>query len=380
MKLRLFVFIFFLIFIHGLLSAKNCISDDNCYKYYTCKFGQCVLDNFDDAPLLNIKIASGIIKEYDKVLGYDTTDNIYNVVMGSFKLEAVKKDAPFYIKVINMKLERSDNIDIRNIRLVEDQNLNGKYDDVDRVVMAETEYSYGPYTRFIEFVEGEDLLKTGDGMNYLFVADYVVDRENKEWPAYGRISFIESMFFSDNAELTNSYYNYGVFDPVAVNPWGRVLFVDTEHAHLIAHSGGIRLEGIKVFSNENTAIRKISFKAFYYEDFDDTYENSDDSVFYISAEDPENGERIYSLQNDEKEKVSPMIHELEAWVPLEISVRSEGLVCGERYDIFFDVNGIKPDGDDFFIAGLPVSFSDSMAWDEIACGEKPIGCSVVVVE
>ncbi len=380
MKLKTGILFFIVISFYCSLSAKSCISDDNCYEFYTCEYGQCVLGDIDDAPLLNIKIASGIMKEYDKVLGYDTTDNVYNVVMGSFKLEAVKQEAPFYIKVINMELERSDNIDIRNIRLVEDRNLNGEYDDVDRVVMAETEYSYGPYTRFIEFVEGEQLLTTGDGMNYLLVADYEVDRNNKEWPAYGRISFIESMFFSENANLTNSYYNYGVFDPVAVNPWGKVLFVDTEHAHLVAHSGGISLEGIKVFSNENTAIRKISFKAFYYEDFDDTYENSDDSVFYISVEDPQSGERIYSLQNDDQEKVTPMIHELKAWVPLEISIRSEGLVCGEKYKVIFDVDGIKPDSDDFFIAGLPVSFSDSMSWDEIACGEKPIGCSLILVE
>jgi len=369
-----------LLLFFSLQGQKKCITDRNCPKFYQCSFGTCIIDEsvFNEDERISIK--KGAVFEHDTYLEHKVTDKSYDVVLGALKFTEtpLSGKSPSMIKRINFKFEKSSNIEIENVRLVHDVNWNGKFDANDRVIMNEPSDSYGTNSRFIQYADNADLLDIDGKMNFLIVADYNVDTENNKWPAYVKISSIESILFSSNVVVVQDDTPSMSFDSISLYPWGKVVFLDISNSSIVEKDGGsAKLSGVFLTATENTSIRKISFEAErYVKTIIFGYQYSDhDGLYYLTLEDKRTGQKIYSITSSEWKKEFDVNFEIVPGIPVEIIIETPEGICSDSFKISFSYDSIEFSDDDIFFYGAPAEVYGSMFWDSDECSNSYYGCS-----
>ncbi len=380
-KLPVFIFLFLLCF--SVYAERPCFSDQNCPEYYSCSLGSCVLDDAVFTEKEYISVYQEITAVREKYMGYSITDSVFDVVLGAFSFleKSGSGDSPSMIKRINFKFEKSGNIQIENLKLFIDTNKNGKFDSSDIPVMNEPDDSYGTNSRFIEYDGRAELLNISGEINFLVVADYNVDRSNNTWPAYVQIKSIESILFSSNV---TAEIHPMVFDKVALPPWGDIVFFDMDNASLIGTSLGATLTGIRLTSLKDTRLKKITLIAeksmepsVIYLGFGDGF-TDDNGVFFLTLEDSETGQKIYSIESSEYKKTFDVDFQLKADIPVEIKIESEGEVCSYEYRITFPYDALSFSDDSSFIYRTSSEINGDISYDSDICGDPGFGCSVTV--
>jgi hypothetical protein len=366
-------FLFLSIQLYG---QKNCLEDKHCHEYYRCQLGICEIESFEDKDAVELTIKEGNREEKEIFRGNEIFENGKDVVLGAIMISS-EDEGIFIPEVINFFLDKSENVEIRNMRLIHDINGNGKYDDFETVIMSEPESAYGPNTRFIEFEYGksEVLYLPGD-FNFLFVADIIVDENNTQcWPLFGKIKSISSMKFSDNSFVVKQ--DMIKFPSVGLMPPGRVLFFDTDSARMFVSYSGALLSGITIMSTEDTTLKTIRFSAEVEEESrglfgvtTSTY--PDDSLFYLKIDDSHGNERIYSTDTLDAKKTINTDFKLKAYKPVNIYIESDGFVCGDIYYFKFEWNAVSLSDPGFQSVNLPYSKQAGAS----GCAKESYGCSV----
>jgi len=382
MRGKYLLFLSFLFFFSTIYGQKYCFSDNNCHDHYFCSYGVCEIESFENENSLTLNIFKGTRMEYGVLNGYETAQNREDVVLGAIMV--ISKDDGIYIpEVINIFLEKSDNVEIRNIRLVHDINGNGQYDEPDRIIMLEPRNSYGPFTRFLEFNYGEKVISSEGENNFLFIADIVVDeRNNKYWPAYGKIKSIESMIFSEN--VSSVKYLSFEFPSVGVEPSGRVLFFNSEKARLFVSSESAVVAGITIMVTEDTVLKRLRFSATVRDERSGLFgpvssEYPDDGVFYVKLEDAKGNARLYSTATIGSLKKIDVEYKLKAYTPVTLYIESDGVICGSDYFVSFKWDSVVLSDPGFQFVDLPYTMESSAYWDESICGRRSSysGCSIL---
>ena len=373
---KFIVILSFLFSVVQLYGQKNCLEDKHCHEHYKCFLGVCRI-SFEDAEIVNLTITEGVRAEKETFRGNEIFDSRKNVVLGAVMISS--EDEGMYVpEVINLFLEKSENVEIRNMRLVYDVNGNGIYDDFDRVIMLEPENAYGSHTRFLEFNEGVKVIDTPGAVNFLFVADLEIDETHmKQWPLYGKIREIDSFVFSENAVVSKE--ESIEFPNVGIMPVGRVMFFDTDNARMFVSDNGVILSGITIMATEDTVLSSLKFHAsveYELKGGSSTSTNPDDGIFYIKLSDLSGNERLFSTDTLEEEKTVNTNFKLKAYSPVSLYIESDGFICGDTYRIIFQWNAITLKDPGFQFVNIPKTIKSSAYWDEDICGNRPYGCSI----
>jgi len=367
-------------------AEQSCIRDEHCLDYYVCIFGSCEFGDFADEEQISISLDKGIKNTYDMVIsGYEVSDTFDNIVLGAIEIDHLNGTGAYMIKRVVIYFDKSENIQILNVRIVKDVNKNGEFDYGDTVIMNEQEIQTGEFTRFIEYVKGEEMLLSDDNLNLLVVADYEVDlKSEKKWPAFGKIVNISSIEFSKNIRVSTNMIKNRSFNPVAVEPGGDALFLETQKARLYPDSYGSRLQGINIQSTGKVKMTKITFTA------SSSYQNdgwggdpdleADGEKTYLTLKSESDGTKTYSTSTPNDEKVFEVGHWFVPGEKVELTVESDGMICGSEYSVTFNLNAFELTSNDYEIIGLPFSITGSTSEYDEACvvEEEHYGCSVTV--
>jgi hypothetical protein len=386
MRMLIVVMVLLMSSVSYIYADRSCMRDEHCPDYYSCYFGSCEFVDFANEETINLTVKEGFKKKYDMIIsGYEVSETVDNILLGAVSIEPLESAGAYMIKRLNIYFEKSENIEIRNVRLVNDVNKNGEFDYGDRVIMNEQEAQTGEFTRFIEYVKGEEVLSADEDVNLLVVADYEVDRESENtWPAFGKIMNIGSIEFSKNVKVSANLIKNREFDPVAVEPWGDVLFFNTSNAKLYPDSYGSRLQGITISSTGRVKMIKITFSA------TSSYSNdgwggdpdleAEGEKTYLTLKSESEGIKTYSTAGLSEEKVFEVGYWFKPDEPVEMVIESEGMICGNTYSISFYSDAVEITSDSYQTYGLPFSIESPTSEYDDACvvEEKHYGCSVTV--
>ena len=371
---KFIVILSFLFSVVQLYGQKNCLEDKHCHEHYRCFLGACRI-SFEDAEIVNLTITEGVRAERETFRGNEIFDTGKDVVLGAIMISS-EGEGIYVPEVINLFLSKSENVEIRNMRLVQDINGNGIYDGFERIIMSEPEVSYGPNTRFLEFNEGVKVIDAPGDINFLFVADLVVDeKQTKRWPLYGKIREIDSFMFSENVVV--SHEESIEFPSVGIKPEGRVMFFDTDNASIFVSDYGAILSGITIMVTEDTVLKALRFSAKVKEEISGLFGSRtstypDDGVFYLKIDDSMGNERLYSTDTLDAEKTINTEFKLKAYTPVSIYIESDGFVCGDIYYFEFEWNAVSLSDPGFQSVNLPYSKQISAP----NCETDSYGCSV----